>query len=420
MLGLWWTLEAGQGPTAILTTKRFLYKEMSLRCDGGHPHCLLEGSAPGFGRRTQYLEDYQPGLVAVPSACLMFDEAPTITDFIGGVNEEKEQMSGIVQLLTENKAEAVRTVQRLHRNLGHPDNKKRTELLASRGASETVLEVARKFHCVACLRYHKPNSPSPAQASTFTTFHEILQAYVLWIKLGEKKIPILSMVDVATKFQAASVIYGERTQDFLHALERGWLRHFGCPQVLVTDEGRGWALMRCSIGLRAWTSNIGWLLDKLILVSAWLKGDMLSFGKLWRSTWLTSTWPPLMAFAKHPAECLKFFGASEDNGQLDAPRRWYLEAVRRLRALGLRQHVLDPCTFLIMLVQQEKLRNPDPPSWVPKDYAEWSAFMWTTCWALVTRTRGLQQARCWRTSENLLVPWVEGWLQLGVLWCQHW
>ena len=34
-------------------------------------------------------------------------------------------------------------------------------------------------------------------------------------------------------------------------------------------------------------------------------------------------------------------------GQLDAPRRWYLEAVRRLRGLGLRQHVLAPCTFLI-------------------------------------------------------------------------
>lgn len=34
-------------------------------------------------------------------------------------------------------------------------------------------------------------------------------------------------------------------------------------------------------------------------------------------------------------------------GQLDAPRRWYLEAVRRLRGLGLRQHILDPCTFLV-------------------------------------------------------------------------
>lgn len=122
---------------------------MSKRCDGSHSHCPLEGHAPGIGRRTKYLEDYQPGLAAVLTACLLFGEPPTLTDFIGAVNEEKEQMSGIVQLLTGNKAEAVRTVQRLHRNLGHPDNKKLTEMLLSRGASEVVLEVARKFHCVA-------------------------------------------------------------------------------------------------------------------------------------------------------------------------------------------------------------------------------------------------------------------------------
>lgn len=175
-----------------------------------------------------------------------------MTDFIGAVNEEKEQMSGIVQLLTENKAEAVRTVQRLHRNLGHPDNKKLTEMLASRGASEVVLEVARKFHCVACSRYHKPNAPSPAQVSPSTVLNETLQCDVMWIKLQEKKFPILSMVDVATKYQAAAVMYGERSQDYLHALERGWIRHFGCPQVLVTDEGRGWA----SDEMLNWTSSM--------------------------------------------------------------------------------------------------------------------------------------------------------------------
>ena len=61
-------------------------------------------------------------------------------------------------------------------------------------------------------------------------------------------------------------------------------------------------------------------------------------------------------WVKLPAECLKLLGAAEDTrmllvkpvyGQLDAPRRWYLEAVRRLRGLGLRQHILDPCTFLV-------------------------------------------------------------------------
>ena len=34
-------------------------------------------------------------------------------------------------------------------------------------------------------------------------------------------------------------------------------------------------------------------------------------------------------------------------GQIDAPRRWYLEAVRRLKSLGFRQHLLDPCCFLL-------------------------------------------------------------------------
>jgi hypothetical protein len=34
-------------------------------------------------------------------------------------------------------------------------------------------------------------------------------------------------------------------------------------------------------------------------------------------------------------------------GQLDVPRRWYLEATRRLTELKLVLHVLDPCSFLI-------------------------------------------------------------------------
>ena len=35
------------------------------------------------------------------------------------------------------------------------------------------------------------------------------------------------------------------------------------------------------------------------------------------------------------------------HSQLDAPRRWYLEAKRRLTSLKLKPHMLDPSTFLI-------------------------------------------------------------------------
>ena len=238
-------------PTAIQTTKKYLFDEFNRRCPGDHQHCPLEGSAPGIGRRTQFMEDYQPGLSAVIAAALVFDETPLVADYVGAVNEDREAMTGIIQLLTTNKPEAVRTVQRLHRNLGHPDPMHLAELLESRGASSVVVETAKSYHCAACQRYKKPNSTAPAQLPTAETFNHIIQSDVLWLKLGGKKIPVLSMVDTATKYQAGAVIYGEKTSDFLHALERCWIRHFGCPSVLVTDEGRGWA----SDEMMTWTAN---------------------------------------------------------------------------------------------------------------------------------------------------------------------
>ena len=126
------------------------------------------------------------------------------------------------------------------------------ELLQSRGASPEVIDAAQNYHCVACQRYKRPNATAPArlpdQAQEFNTS---IQADVLWLKLDSKKIPILSVVDSTTKFQAGAVIYGERSSDFIHALERGWIRHFGPPVTLVTDEGRGWA----SDEMLAWTSS---------------------------------------------------------------------------------------------------------------------------------------------------------------------
>ena len=44
-------------------------------------------------------------------------------------------------------------------------------------------------------------------------------------------------------------------------------------------------------------------------------------------------------------------------GQIDAPRGWYLEAVDRLQKLGLRQHALDPCAFLIYEVDDENYQK---------------------------------------------------------------
>ena len=94
---------------------------MSLRCDLSHRHCRLEGQVPGSElSRTSFLEDYQPCLAATMAAALAVPENGIFWEEALAVNEDKLIHGKMIQLRTDNKTEAVRAVQRLHRNLGHP------------------------------------------------------------------------------------------------------------------------------------------------------------------------------------------------------------------------------------------------------------------------------------------------------------
>ena len=94
--------------------------------------------------------------------------------------------------------------------------------------------------CSACERYRKPNTAAPAALPQASDFNEKLQADVMWIKLEKEKVPILRIIDLATKYQVAAVVKCEKACNCVRALERGWFRHFGTPKELITDEGRGW------------------------------------------------------------------------------------------------------------------------------------------------------------------------------------
>eukprot|EP00435_Cladocopium_sp_Y103_P073661 s421_g44.t1 len=229
-------------PTGIQTTKRILWQELQKLCDGSHQHCRLEGSSPGTGRRTQFMENYQPTMAGILAACLMADETTTAWEFAGAVDDEREQLGGLVKLMTENRQEAVKTVQRLHRGLGHPTPEALTDMLESRGASDMIIKCAREYKCVACARYKKPDGVAPSSLPK-AEFNERLQADVLWLKIDSKKVPTLSLVDEATKYQAASVVHSEKAEHFQHAIERLWIRNFGCPKTLITDEAEDGALM---------------------------------------------------------------------------------------------------------------------------------------------------------------------------------
>ena len=186
------------------------------------------------------MEDYQPAMAATLAAALAAPETPYPWDFGFAVQEIKEHAGKMIDLDVEGKAEALRIVQKLHRNLGHPSTKSLVELLQSRNASEAVIQVAGSYVCAACQRYRKQNQPVPANLSDVERFNQKVQSDIFWIKDGKVKYPILSNIDMATKYQTATLLRQEKTDNFITDFERSWIAPLGPPATLVTDEGRGW------------------------------------------------------------------------------------------------------------------------------------------------------------------------------------
>ena len=240
-------------PTALQTTKKAVQDAFSQKCYDSHKHCSIEGAAPGYGSRSKYLENFQPGLAATLAAALAVPEPPQLWEHVNAVGEQRRMTGELVRLYTEHHQEAVRTVQRLHRNLGHPSTEALTDLLTARGASEAVLNVAKSYKCLACAKYCKPNQSAPAVIRNAKEFNDQIQADVFYIKLQSMKHPVMSIIDTATKYVMACVVHKEDAEHYIKALEKMWIRHFGVPMELVADEGRPWLGGK----FEEWTSSLG-------------------------------------------------------------------------------------------------------------------------------------------------------------------
>ena len=184
------------------------------------------------------MEDYQPGFAATLAAALARPETAQLWDTAYVVDETGKKETGhLLKLKSEHRQDALRTVQRLHRNLGHPAPDALADLLIARGAHPTVIAAAKEYKCVACLKHKKPNQVAPSSMPQPKTFNEVIQADVFYLKPADRKFAVLSIVDVGTKFMAAYLLHEETSKSYITALEKMWVRHFGPPKKLISDEG---------------------------------------------------------------------------------------------------------------------------------------------------------------------------------------
>lgn len=105
--------------TTILSSKQAMAQVMTRMCGGDHDHCQLEGHMTGFinRSRTSFLEDYQPSLATMLATVLLKDEGPFQWSYGYAVAEHHQHVGKLAQLHVEGKADALRTVQKLHRGL---------------------------------------------------------------------------------------------------------------------------------------------------------------------------------------------------------------------------------------------------------------------------------------------------------------
>ena len=273
-------------PTRLRVTHELLAEHLERICADDHYHLPLEGSSPNIGNRAAAAGSYHPmmceqwsnilhdfmqhefwpdttteAIQATAEAAAAEQTGTQVVPFIEQDDDQIDTNTGILTRLQETQlAAARRTVQRLHRNLGHPTNLELVKVLKTKNASASILLAAKEHTCQQCDAHRAPAQVAKSTLRTGGSFNTRVQADTVWIhpprQHGRDKpppIPVLSIVDTMTKFMAARILSREQSEHLIQAFERGWTRFFGPPAILQLDDHRGWA----SEALRTWASDHG-------------------------------------------------------------------------------------------------------------------------------------------------------------------
>ena len=190
------------------------------------------------------------------------------------------------QLSVHTQSEAMKVFARLHRNLGHPTCKDLHKVLKDKGASQAVLQAALTYKSATCLKLAPPPQSTKATLHSTFRFNERLLADTIWLQVQGRPVPVVTMLDAATKYMSARVVKRETTSDFISALEHGWLRVF--PSLHV-DSHRAWG----SDAFRDFTTDH----DLQLTISpgeahnrSSLSVDIMFYAEQRTSTWQTAAW----------------------------------------------------------------------------------------------------------------------------------
>lgn len=263
----------GQGlnkkPTGILTNCASIAKKLARRCDHRHFHVPVVNGLP---KKAQvYPEEFCRAIVqGLQEECrkekaVWFEEQNRGTwteDLVLIEDEEEEKETFAVDILEdedqlEGEAEAPieagegeeqyaitpeekKAVEKLHRNLGHPQTSEMVRFMrAARVRGEIVKWYAKEFNCTVCEARAKPKIARPAAMPRSFQPNKVIGIDLIYIpEVGGGTFPAVSIVDWGTNYQMVERVADKQPNTVWNAVEKVWFRIFGPPEVVVTDPGR--------------------------------------------------------------------------------------------------------------------------------------------------------------------------------------
>ena len=153
-------------------------------------------------------------------------------------NDECKIVLHMEKLGTSTNAEKMNKAKKLHRQFAHASKERLIRLLKTGGCNDRdFIQAIEKCcdTCEFCQRYRRPKPRPVVSLPKSTRFNEVVAMDLKEVEKGKQW--ILHLVDTATGYTAASMIYSKKKDIVVDKILKIWMAYFGGPLEFHNDNG---------------------------------------------------------------------------------------------------------------------------------------------------------------------------------------
>ena len=153
-------------------------------------------------------------------------------------NEECKIVLHLEKLEASTKAEKMNKAKKLHRQFAHASKERLVRLMKTGGCNDKEFIKAIEKCCETCefcQRYRRPKPRPIVGIPKATRFNEFVEMDLKEMEKGKQW--ILHLVDTATGYTAASMIYAKKKDIVVDKILKIWMAYFGGPKKFHSDNG---------------------------------------------------------------------------------------------------------------------------------------------------------------------------------------